>query len=270
MKPEPPSFTELKGKHLGQPAFILGGGPSLPEAHKKISKLKRPHIKISVNSHGCRLTKCDYAVYLDYKQINEQLDEIEADVIRISWGKECDYRMINHWHASNSTKVAVWCAWQMGCYPIVLLGVDCYGTDKPTYWHDADAISSGKSTPPSKHIEDWDRDTRTVIPHIRPVMRSIGGPLVRLFGEYDKDEKVEAPVMPDDDPKIREVDENGVLIQFIVGMKHKHEIYQRGEVARVDSHFANWAVIRNRAKYWEGKEPEAQSPFDEVANEVGD
>ena len=41
----------------------------------------------------------------------------------------------------------------MGCTPIYLLGMDCWSGE--TYFHDADAKSSGFSEPPRNHIARW-------------------------------------------------------------------------------------------------------------------
>ena len=56
------SVLNLKDSHTGQPAAILGGGPSLPLDLKRIPA---GALLFSVNNHALQLTRADYLVFRD-------------------------------------------------------------------------------------------------------------------------------------------------------------------------------------------------------------
>jgi len=162
-------FDKLIGKHEGRPAIVICGGPSAPKQLEEIQgKLDNP-VLISVNEHGCKLTKCDYSVSLD--NVGHKLRDF--DVQKITPYRWCDVKLTGYWNASNSGRTACWVAWKMGCTPIVIVGADLY--QNGTYWWDRWAHSSGKNTKLDGHLREW-----SVVPHRVPpeILTCAGGPLV--------------------------------------------------------------------------------------------
>lgn len=185
-------FNQIHGKHEGQPAIIICGGPSAPEQLKKVrSKLKDP-VLISVNEHGCKLTKCDYSISLD--NIHKKM--VDCDTQKITPYNWADIKLTGHWNASNSGRTACWVAWKLGCTPVVLVGADLYQTG--TYWWDKKAHSSGNNTRLPNHIKEWE-----VVPHRVPaeILTCAGGPLVEAGVIQKFDARRKYPAVEYKDPE---------------------------------------------------------------------
>lgn len=162
-------FDRLIGREDGRPAIIICGGPSAPEQLKRVQKSLDNPVLISVNEHGCKLTKCDYSVSLD----NILPKMKDCDTQKITPYKWADIKLTGHWNASNSGRTACWVAWKLGCSPLVIIGADLYTNG--TYWWDKRADSSGRNTKLDGHLKEW-----SVVPHRVPpeILTCAGGPLV--------------------------------------------------------------------------------------------
>jgi len=162
-------FDKLIGAEEGRPAVVICGGPSAPkQLEELLPKLDNP-VLISVNEHGCKYTKCDYAVSLD----NIAHKMRDCDTVKLSPYNWADVKLTGYWNASNSGRTACWVAWKMGCSPVVIVGADLYRNG--TYWWDRGAHSSGKNTKLEGHLREW-----AVLPNRVPpeILACAGGPLV--------------------------------------------------------------------------------------------
>ena len=168
-------FDNVIGKHEGRPAIVICGGPSAPEQLESIRKRLDDPVLISVNEHGCKLTKCDYLVALDnigHKDRGLGF-AVDFDVECITPYKWADIKLTGYWNANNSGRTACWVAWKLGCSPVVIVGADLYKGG--TYFWDGKAHSSGRNTKLEGHIKEWQ-----VLPHRVPaeILACAGGPLV--------------------------------------------------------------------------------------------
>ncbi len=82
---------------------------------------------------------------------------------------------------SLSSMLAAWVAYELGCCPIVLCGMDCY--DGGTYWHEPDAKSNGNILTTAAHVERWRVQMGPVVP--ASFLRAASGPLVAVYGEME-------------------------------------------------------------------------------------
>lgn len=170
----------LKGQHLGRPAAILGGGPSLPV---DLRKVPQGALLISVNRHGQLLTDCDFIVATD-KPEAEACKRLFPNTPLISPHTEhADYFYVvdsDVIDSGFSSPVAMWIARFMGCMPVILCGMDLYQTG--TYWHDPRAKSSGTYQALENQLAAWKRarDQTRGAEHVY----AAGGPLVGIFSAY--------------------------------------------------------------------------------------
>lgn len=139
----PLSASELTGLHMGRPAVIMGGAPSLPEALKRCPN---DAVYISANQHGAMLRKIDYIFYTDRVH---QTTNAPMRVMLKKYGAplvgpqpDADYVMASDL-AANSGIRAILFAGLLGCDPIIVTGIEMYQGN--TYWHDHDCKSTGFS-----------------------------------------------------------------------------------------------------------------------------
>jgi hypothetical protein len=154
--------TSLWGRHAGQPAVVMGGGPSLPRDLAILADAFGPlddAVWISANEHGAMLRPVDYLVYRDalHQRASQaagyqvsMLDVLREYVDRdgamtISHKPGADLQLDLPGEVApvlNSGLWAIYAAAQMGCRPILCAGMDCYTGD--TYHHDGGAQSSSR------------------------------------------------------------------------------------------------------------------------------
>lgn len=180
-------LRELAQRHAGQPIAVLGGGVSLP---KHVKQLPKDCVRISVNEHGAKLTKCDYIVALD--DIPHKVQGLGVPVISPKpWA---DVQMTEYPYFGNSGMEAVWVASLMGAHPVIVCGMDCY--QGGTYWHDKSAESPGVAMPLNTQVEQWRKVT------VHSEVRVVGGPLVGIWPKFSIREEFgpytppEAPAKP--------------------------------------------------------------------------
>lgn len=146
--PMPLSVSELKDRHAGRPAVVMGGAPSLPEALKHCPK---DAVYISANQHGAMLRKVDYIVHTDRVQ---QTTNLPMRMLLKKYGAplvspqpDADYILENNIEANSGIR-AILFAGILGCNPIIVTGIEMYQGD--TYFHDLKARSSGFDKDPDK------------------------------------------------------------------------------------------------------------------------
>lgn len=181
------SISELIHAHVGRPALVMGGGLSLPE---QVSRAPEGCIKISANQHGALLMPCDYVVSCDDLS-HKELKRPDGSKFRIrdlgipilsSRRSIADFVIMKH-PVTSTGPTAAWCAWVLGCAPILATGMDCYVGG--TYYHDHKAQSSGTHVKLADHLKKWEA-LRAKIPGA--MIRSMGGPLAAIFPAYDPEE----------------------------------------------------------------------------------
>lgn len=237
-------FDSLIGAEEGRPAIVICGGPSAPEQLKKAQNTLDNPVLISVNEHGCKLTKCDYSVSLD----NIRKKMIDCDTHKLSPWTWADTRLTGYWNAHNSGCSAVWVAWKLGCSPVVIVGADLYKGG--TYWWDANAHSSGRNTKLEGHLNEW-----RVLPSRVPceIVAAVDGPLVQAnvlqkydgrkkypAVEYKSKERVKKP-----NPKAS----NEQKIRVLRGTWIEGQQYWPGEEAVVRERSARMVVNMGKAEY---------------------
>lgn len=139
---------ELIGCARGRPAVVIGGGPSAPEDLARLGSDEAGAIYVSSNDHGYRLRPCHFACAVD--DLEARLRTAPAVIVaRKDWA---DVRPVN-FPRNNSGRLAAWLARLLGCAPIYLVGMDCYGGE--TYFHAPDAVSCGSLQPVRQHVAEW-------------------------------------------------------------------------------------------------------------------
>lgn len=207
MKMQAPSrFADLKQTHPGRPAVIVGGGPSVAD---HLDEWPDNAIVIGVKEHATLAgIRQDYLVSYDniwtvdrYNPLKPLIEALPEDkrpklISRFPWA---DYQLTNFFNKPNSGLVATWCAHIMGCYPIILTGMDCFSSDAH-YFHDKAQSPNGHkyAKDPRYYQRQW-REV-TMQPECQSiVLRVLGdvGPLPEVFGQYDPNEVIEPPKAPD-------------------------------------------------------------------------
>lgn len=180
-------LSSFHDKHIGRPAAILGGGPSLPDDIKRIPK---DAIMIAVNYHGFYHCPLDhqpmYMVYNDQPETNPlQVQAVlEHKAIHVSPEPSSDvmFDVPNVWTGFFSSNTAAWFALWMGCDPVILCGMDCYqGPVKhcaPSTYH-----SEMFELPLEFYIRPWREDCKNSVLHPER-LKAMSGPLVEIFGAY--------------------------------------------------------------------------------------
>ena len=190
----PPYRTvrELVHTHVGRPAVVMGGAPSLPD---EIEQCPKDALYLSANEHGVKLIaerfpdrRCSYIVALD--KILDRLDRWGVPIVsRHAWADYVILRFRLPDGGQNSGMAAAWLARLMGCAPIIVIGVGCYSNGQ-AYWHAPKAQTNGFVTPPKEHIARW-----MMFKRMYPAMyRTIGdGPLswAVFDAQFDPNEKPE-------------------------------------------------------------------------------
>lgn len=176
------NMSEYRDRYKGQPAAILGGGPSLPDDMKRLPK---GCLLIAVNYHALYLGCVDFMVYNDCPESDPLLEQaINAHTtILVSPKPTSDILFdIPVWTGFYSSNTAAWFAGWMGCDPIILCGMDCYQGEKK-YFHPYTRDVPSYHYPLDDHIRPWVEEGRNLIPHVERV-KAMSGPLTQIFGAY--------------------------------------------------------------------------------------
>ena len=185
-------FSELAGKHKGRTAVVVGGGPSSTEY---VDLWPKDALIIGVKEHALiQGIKQDYLVALDncYPDLEPWLNKLsEQDrpplIGLYGWA---DYQFGDYYQANDSGIVAAWAAHVMGCYPILLTGMDLFSGK--AYHHDL-AESNGAKFDVKYYKMKWQELTQQKT--VKGIQcRVMGpGPLCETFPMYDPTEVIERP-----------------------------------------------------------------------------
>ena len=197
-------ITDLIGKHDGNKAVVMGGGMSLPAA---VDSVAGDAIWISANQHGAKLLqdrgrRADYiyaadvfhqVMRLEGKKMHmaHLLRPFGAPIISKRWWP--DFRIPTSMFpiTGNSGLQAIGAAILLGCYPIIVAGIEMY-RGAGTYFHEPGGKSSG--------LDRRDEDITAVVDECAAAVagwpvRKIGCPLLP-FPDYNPAETFTAPTMP--------------------------------------------------------------------------
>lgn len=173
-------LSHIKNLHMGQPAAILGGGPSLLY---DIPRLPQEFIEFAVNEHPFQvgITNPDYLVFMDDPNDNPRLMRAIAGskgtpvTFNLHY-TDIDLRGVPDAIYRGSGIIAAWLALWMGCDPVYLCGMDLYQGEKK-YCHAENDYQDLPiyQTPLEEHYKRW----RT-LPH-QERLKPLSGPLTTIF-----------------------------------------------------------------------------------------
>lgn len=178
-------LSEMKDRHVGLPAAVLGGGPSLVDDLKRVPANA---ILIAVNYHGLHYCDPMYMVYNDAPETNPlQVQAVRAHrTIHVSPAPEPSSDVIFDvpaWTGFFSSHTATWLALWMGCDPVILCGHDLYqGPVKHVAPSNYDHELFHR--PLDFYMRPWQEEGLHMLPGVERV-RAMSGPLVSLFGAYE-------------------------------------------------------------------------------------
>jgi hypothetical protein len=234
-------FRELVLGYVGRPAFIFGGGFSGYDQLPEIESRHPNPVLISANLHGQRIASCDYIVYVD-DDVKLEYDTLGLKVPTITYHHCADFRLIEYPLLTNSGQYAVWVAANMGCYPIIVFGMDCY--TQGTYFHDKDAFSTGNRLRLEEHLNHW-RQARKKVPDSIPV-RFAGGPVPPIFPAYNPEEVYGSIDFPD--RFYAQERHSGKLVTIIrKPIKVEGEVFDVGQKVELNKRSAQDLISRRRA-----------------------
>lgn len=187
--------SALYAKHLGQPALVVGGGPSAPGQLKSLATTWG-FVIISANGHGFKLgVPVDYVFCKDH-QHTETKALMEGSLRPhgrpiVSPHYWADYRTAEWPLQGNSGAQAIGLAAMMGCAPIIAIGFDCY--QKGVYFHAPDGKNVSQGYLPGY----WTSRMKRLRERLAgAVVRAPSGFVAETFGRYDPRERVAQPVIP--------------------------------------------------------------------------
>ncbi len=171
----PPDVSALKLKHMGEPIFILGGGPSMKNIDLSVLD---DYLTIGC-SQILRIYQPSYVVFNDFvmKDIIKGLDE-EYKGPLITFGFETDDERFtyilpdmhggyflgnspNHTSAHTAVKLARW----MGCTTIVLVGIDYKVKDEDVnFYEHYKGSSAGEQEAYKEHLLTMKMQFQLTIP----------------------------------------------------------------------------------------------------------
>jgi hypothetical protein len=198
-------------------------------------------LRISSNLHGFKLGHVDYVVYVD-DDVKLEYDELDLKTPVITYHHCADYRLIEYPLLTNSGQYAVWAAANMGCYPILVFGMDCY--TQGTYFHDPKAFSTGNRLRVEEHLDHW-RQAKRRVPNSTPV-RFVGGPVPPIFPAYDANESFPSIEFPDR-LEAQKRHEGKLVTITRKPVKVEGEVFDVGQKVELNKRSAQDLIDRRRA-----------------------
>lgn len=175
-------ITALFDRWYGQPALVIGGGPSVltdPQVE--------PALVISANDHASKQARysADLWVNMDQQDCLTKLPMVQRMrapgrivVNKFAWA---DYRLGDFPVGLNSGLAAVVVAAALGCNPIYTTGIDCWSTGR-AYFHDM----KGQKPSPARMSRFMRRDLRRFANEVAGAnLRPLSGPLKEIFPPRD-------------------------------------------------------------------------------------
>ena len=175
-------MSDWKDRLVGQPAAVLGGGPSLPA---DMARLPKDCVLIAVNYHAFYVCEPHFMVYNDQPETDPLLEEAvrTQKAIRVSSDPTSNILFdVPVWTGFYSSNTAAWFAGWLGCDPIILCGMDCY-QGEVKYCHPSDRDVPTHHYPLDFHTRPWIEEGRALVPHAERI-RVMSGPLANIFPAY--------------------------------------------------------------------------------------
>lgn len=164
-------FRDLILKHKGKRICVMGGAERLANDLEAV----KADVYISTNAHGAGLVKPDYLLAMDerHSRAHEEMGgylRARSDAPIISPHPYADFRLLDWPQCPRfvlSGMIGAWAAYMMGAKVVILAGMDGYG--------------GGDS--------GWLDEAKKIAREINcPVRVAGGGPLTKVWPEYDPDE----------------------------------------------------------------------------------
>lgn len=171
-------LEELRGRHSGRPAAVLGGAESLPA---DLAKIPPDAVIFAANHHAFPLVACAYCVYID----PPAAARILPGIIGISPRKDADIQVGSPTLPNFSGPLAAYAARIMDCAPVIICGMDLYQTG----YFDGEALDPARRATSAKYgAKPWNWYVENApSPH---KIRAVSGPLAEIFGTYDPEEEI--------------------------------------------------------------------------------
>lgn len=244
-------LTQYIHRHVGRPALIMGGGPSLPWQVTPFFggvDVTDDFVLFSANQHGCVLRDQGMVPRVDYVLAVDNIETKKLDragntlrsygVPIVSIRMWADIRMFSK-PVATSGMCAAYVAWVMGCSPIVLAGMDCY--DGGTYWWDERAESTGHRMQVKAHVKRWQQ----LLEKADGMFRTMGGPTERVFPRYDPTE----PPAPRGDYNRIFAQMSGTPVRFLRDELFGQIRYRRNTIAEMSKSEARKLVRQGKAEF---------------------
>jgi hypothetical protein len=197
-------ISALFDRWAGKPILVIGGGPSVLTDLRNWPESVEPVAVVSANEHGCRQTrfKVDLLVNVDKTHVvsKHPMENVLRPygipiANRHSWP---DYRLADWTFSANSGITAVAVAVALGGNPVIVTGIDMWGSGRH-YFHDADVISAFDAEKP-KHVRlrggNQEIQTRSAMRRLAALVdfakganvRPMSGPMTGIFPRFSPDE----------------------------------------------------------------------------------
>jgi len=190
-------ITNILSRYYGRPALVIGGGPSVRDDLPVLEDGGfKPAVVLSANEHGLYQAhyKVDFLVNVD--RVHCQLKVMMKDYLRqfgvpiINSHSWADFRLPDWKMSSNSGLQAIAVACVLGCWPVVVTGVDLFMVGRD-YFHLSDEKPRMR---PSLTYMTKQRVTEMQRWAGNYPVRPVSGPLTQVFPIFDRAETFKEPL----------------------------------------------------------------------------
>lgn len=193
-------ITDLFDEYRGKPILVIGGGPSVLTDLPKLVGFK-PALVLSANEHGCKqdVFPIDYIVHCDKVHCMRHVPM--APYLRqfgkplISRWSTADVRLQDWRFKGNSGTTAVAIAAVLGGSPIVVTGLDFWGTGRKYFYDAMSGLTTAQRRIASTPIVSMpDRRLRPLREFVKDAhVRPMSGIMTGSFPAYNPTERLAAP-----------------------------------------------------------------------------